>query len=107
MPEPRLHHLERQLEAAIDAPVDAPGGVEVAQAMQAVVFRFAVSGNDAGRDLRRLKSLIDDDKPGLHTSAGTGEHEIKLASWADELPLAQCMDDHRRQRHRALAGFRF
>ena len=36
--EPRLHHLERQLEPAVDAPVDAPGGVEVAEAVQAGIL---------------------------------------------------------------------
>jgi hypothetical protein len=37
-----LHYLERKLEPAIDAPVDAPGGIEVAEAMEAGIFRLAV-----------------------------------------------------------------
>ena len=41
--EPRLHHLERQLEAAIDAAVDAPRRIEVPQAVQAGVLGVAVS----------------------------------------------------------------
>jgi hypothetical protein len=31
--EPRLHHLERQLESAVVAAVDAPRGVEVSEAV--------------------------------------------------------------------------
>ena len=75
------------------------------QRVQALVFRLALIG-DARRDLGGIEALIDDDKPGLYASAGAGEHEIKLAFRADELPLALRMDDHRRQRHRALAGLR-
>ena len=62
--------------------------------VQAPVFRLALIG-DAGRDPGRIEALIDDDKPGLYASAWAGEHEIKLALRADELPLAQRMDDHR------------
>ena len=36
MAEPRLHHLERQFEPAIEAPVDAHEGVEVAERVQAL-----------------------------------------------------------------------
>ena len=36
--EPRLHHLERQLEPAVDAPVDAPRGIEMAEACRPGYF---------------------------------------------------------------------
>ena len=54
--EPRLHQLERQFEPAVDAAVDAPRGVEVAQRVQALVFRAAMLIDDTGGDLRRMKA---------------------------------------------------
>ena len=43
MSEPRLHHLERQLEPAVDAAVDAPGRIEVAQAVEAGILGAAIA----------------------------------------------------------------
>src|SRR5262249_55641601 len=48
MTKARLHHLEREFEAAIDAPVDAPAGVEMAQRVQAWIFCLPMFGDDAG-----------------------------------------------------------
>ena len=41
MSEPRLHDLERQLKPAVDAAVDAPGRIEMAQAVQAGILGAA------------------------------------------------------------------
>ena len=38
MAKSRLHQLERQFEPAVDATVDAPRGIEMAQRVQAPVF---------------------------------------------------------------------
>jgi hypothetical protein len=48
-----LHQLERQLEATIDAAVDAPAGIEMAQGMEARIFCLPMLVGDAGRDLDR------------------------------------------------------
>ena len=45
---------------AVDAPVDAPRGVEVAQAVQALVFGGAMLIDDTGGDLRRMEAALDD-----------------------------------------------
>src|SRR5438105_4239702 len=58
--EPRLHHLRRQFQSAVLAPVDAPGRVEVAQRMESRIFRLAVFGHYASGDLRRLENALDD-----------------------------------------------
>src|SRR4051812_33509380 len=55
-----LHQLERQFEPAVDAAVDAPRGVEVAEPVQALVFRTAVPIDDAGGDLRWMEAVLDD-----------------------------------------------
>ena len=52
MTEPGLHQLERQLEAAVDAAVNAPARVEMAQVMQAGIFRLAAGINYTGGDQR-------------------------------------------------------
>jgi hypothetical protein len=38
--EPRLHHLKRQFQTAIGAPVDAPRRVEMAQRVKAGILRL-------------------------------------------------------------------
>src|SRR5262245_19074268 len=58
--DPRLHHLRRQLQSAVLAPVDAPGRVEVAQRMEPRIFRLAVFGHYSSGDLRRLENALDD-----------------------------------------------
>ncbi len=60
MAEPRLHHFHWQFEAAIDAPVDAPRGVEVPQAVEALVFGLAMAIDDTGHGLRGLERALDD-----------------------------------------------
>jgi hypothetical protein len=52
MPESRLHRLERQLQPAIDAPIDAPARVEMPQAVQPLILRAPVLIDDARLDLR-------------------------------------------------------
>ena len=79
MAEPRLHQLERQFEPAVNAPVDAPRGVEVAQAVQALVFCTAVLVDDTGGDLRRMESALDDRVAVLDAAADVGEDQDKLA----------------------------
>src|SRR5438552_18980377 len=49
MAEPALHQLERQFEPAVDAPVDAPRCIEVAQRMQASVLRSPVPIGNFGQ----------------------------------------------------------
>ena len=83
--EPGLHHLERQFEPAIDPPVDAPGGIEMPQAVQAGVFRLARCCDDAGGNLRRMEAAIDDVGMAFDTAAAVGEDEPELALWAGEL----------------------
>ena len=78
--EPRLHQLERQLEPAVDAPVDAPRGIEVAQAVQALVFGAAVLVDDTGRDLRRMEAALDDRVAVLDAAAAVGEDEVRARS---------------------------
>src|SRR5262249_25435818 len=58
--EARLPPLERQFESAVEAPVDAPRGVEVPEAVQAGIFRLAVAVDHACRYLRRMKPTLDD-----------------------------------------------
>jgi hypothetical protein len=41
-----LYQLERQFETTVDAPVNAPTGVEVAQAVQSRVLRRAAGVGD-------------------------------------------------------------
>jgi hypothetical protein len=58
--ETALHQLQRKLEAAVDASVDAPRRVEVAQGMKARVLRSTAPINDAGRDLDRVQCAPND-----------------------------------------------
>src|SRR5262249_61054174 len=51
VPKTGRHHLEREFESAVDAAVNAPAGVEVAQRVKAV-FWLAAGGGDSGLDLR-------------------------------------------------------
>ena len=106
MPEPSLHHLKGQLEPAVHPAVDAPRGVEVAQRMEALVFRPAMLIDDAGGNLRRMKSKPNDRVAMLDAAAAVGKYYVPIAPWTGEPVLAQCGDDHRRQRHRALACLR-
>src|SRR5215471_14827671 len=98
-----LHELERQLEPAIGAPVDAPRRVEVPQAMQAGVLRLAGRLHNAGRDLDRVKSAVDDVAPILDVAAAIAEDEIVLGG---EPVLLEGIEQDWRQWDRALAGFR-
>jgi hypothetical protein len=61
VPQARLHHLERQFEPAIDAAVDAPRRIEVAQAVQApILCAPTMLVGDAGGDLDRNESTPND-----------------------------------------------
>ena len=75
MPESGLHHLDRQLKAAVGLPVDAPARIEVPQCVQARIFGRAIAGDDAGGDLRRMKAFVDDGIAMLDIALGVGEDE--------------------------------
>src|SRR5262249_30427726 len=72
---PSLHHLERQLEAAIDAAVDAPRGVEVAQGVQALVFRTAMLIDDTGGDLHRMQPALNNGVAMLDIAAAADKYD--------------------------------
>ena len=100
VPEPGLHHLQRQLQAAIDAAVDAPAGIEMPERMQGIL-RLAVRIDDASRDLHRVQAGIHDVGPALDAAIAVGEDQVELALRTSEAVLAQGVDDDRRQRNRA------
>ena len=106
VPEPRLHHLERQFEAAVDAAVDAPRRVEVPQAVQAGVLRLAAAVTTPAAICAGMQAAVDDVGEVLDVAGAVREDEIKLALRAGEPLLPQRVHHHRRQRHGALAGFR-
>jgi hypothetical protein len=60
MAEPALHHLQRQFEATIDAPVDAPRRVEVAQSVQSHILRLARLGSNISRDLDGVQPALEE-----------------------------------------------
>src|SRR5262249_27437663 len=107
MAETRLHHLERQFEPAIGAPVNAPRGVEVAQTVQAAVFRAAIGLHHTGRNLRGMKAALDNAVPMIDAALAVGEGAAEGAVGAGEAMLAQRRQDQRRQWDRALARGRF
>src|SRR5262249_27899753 len=76
--EPCLHHLQRQFEAPVGAPVDAPRSIEVAQAMQAAVFRAAVPIDDTGGNLCRTKTALDDAVAMIDAALAVGEGEAEF-----------------------------
>src|SRR5262245_58848929 len=106
MAEPGLHNLERQLEPAVDAPVNAPGGVEVPQGMQSLVFRPTVLIDDASSNLHRMEAAVDDAVAVIDAGPVVGEHEPKLAPGRGQAVLTQCGDQHWRERDGALARLR-
>src|SRR5262249_8830098 len=105
--EPGLHYFERQFEAAVSTAVDAPRSVEVAQAMQAAVFRPTIGRHHTSRDLRGMKAALDDAVPMIDAALAVGEGEAEFAIGAGEAVLAQHRQDQRRQRNPALARGRF
>src|SRR5262249_10298679 len=119
MPQAGLHQFERELEPTIDAPVDAPGGIEMAERMPAVfgaddrlaVFipgRLAVfvldRRRDAGREQRRDQGTPCDVDVTFDAAVGSGKDQPELPVWAGQLPFAQRADQRRRQRDGALTG---
>src|SRR5262249_62229617 len=103
MPEPCLHELEREFEAALDAPVDAPRRVEVAQRMQSSVLCFPPCVSHTRSDLRGVKGTFNNVLPTGETAVRVGEGEAEFALGAGQLPFPERVDEHRRQRDRALA----
>src|SRR5262245_60375153 len=103
MAKSRLYHLERQLESTINALVDAPGGVEVAQAVKSFVLRPAVLIDHTGGNLCRLEAARNDGGALLDAAPAVREDEAELPVRAGEAMLAQGGDQHRRERNRALA----
>ena len=78
----------------------------MAQAVQALVFGTAMLIDNAGGDLRRMKSKFNDHVAVFDAAAAVGKYDVLIVPWTDEPVLAQCGDDHRRQWHRALARLR-
>ena len=77
MPEPRLHHLERELEPTVDLPVDAPRRVEMAEAVQALVLGAPVPIDDAAGDLGRVEAALDDAVPVIDVALAVREGEAR------------------------------
>jgi hypothetical protein len=50
VPEPALHHLDRQFEAAVGPAIDAPRSIEMAERMQPGIFGAAALAPEANRD---------------------------------------------------------
>jgi hypothetical protein len=74
----------------------------MAQAVQPLVFRTTMLIDDTGGDLHRMESAFSDRVPMLDVTAAAGKYDVLVVSWAGEPVLAQCGNDHGRQRHRAL-----
>src|ERR1700733_665129 len=114
MSEPLLHDLGRQFLPAVDLPVDAPAGIEVAKRVKAV-FRTPVCRGDAGGDQRRAKPAMHDVGMVFDVATSGRKDEPFLALGADwrrihrdgarPLPLTKRVDDDRRQGDRPLARF--
>ena len=81
MTEPRLHQLERQFQTAVDAAVDAPRGVEVAQAVQALVLGAAMLVDNTGGDLHRMeaRATLTIRVAVLDAAADVRKDQVKLA----------------------------
>ena len=99
VPQALLDDLGRQF------PVDAPGGVEVPQHVQAGVFGLALDGDqassDAGRDQAGLHEVAMLDEP-----AGAGwEHQFPMR--AAQLPLLKSVRHDLAKGDDAMAGCRF
>src|SRR5262249_3410265 len=88
VPEAALHQLEWEFEAAIDAPVDAPASIEVAQRMQAAVLGSSPCVDYARTDLGRSVGAIDDSRPIVGIATSVREREIVFTLRAGELPLS-------------------
>src|SRR5215510_1200668 len=83
-----LYQFERQFEAAVRLPVDAPRRVEVTQRVQALVLGLALLVDHASLDLRGLERAPDDVREG-HRRAGQGrEGEVEAALGRGDFPLA-------------------
>src|SRR5262249_36845309 len=103
VPEAVRHHLERKFEAAVDATVDAPRGVEKAQAVEAVLCLPGFS-DDAGSDHAWAHALPGDVAVIFNASFSIGEDQVEVTLRASELPCAQDVDQHGCQRDGAFAG---
>ena len=77
------------------------------QAVQAGVFRLASRCDDAGGNLHRFQAAVDDVGVAFDAAGAVGKHQSQFPFRADQFPFPQCVDQHRRQRDHALAGFRF
>src|SRR5215472_9345290 len=106
MPEPGLHHLKRQFEAAVGAAIDTPRGVEVAQRVQAGILGSALAIDHASGELRRLQTVLDDAVAVLDAAEAVREHEVQTVARARETMRAQHVHKLGRQRDGALARLR-
>ena len=76
MPEPLLNQFSRKPKAAVRRPVDAPRRIEMAERMQAGIFRRAIGFCDTGRDLHRMPSVKHDVAVGPYMPVARNEHDI-------------------------------
>jgi len=100
VPEPLLHDLQRQFEAAVLPAVDAPRGVKVGQRVERV-FRLALAVHDLGRDLRRLEAAMQDIGVMLRLALISRKNEVALHPHP---MFAQRVRDHRGEGDCALAS---
>ena len=124
VPEPSLHDLRRELEAAIGFAVDAERRVKVTERVEATVFCHSRNGLPASSRLNRARSSsvgfvtfaanIAGIKPRLmiiakklDVAATIGKHQpmTPIFFWATQLPLGQFKGDRFWKRHLAVPGF--
>src|SRR5215831_5142660 len=84
-----LYDLGRQLQAAIGSPVDAPARIEMAERMEASVFRAAVFRCHLGGNLGGDQAAPDDVLKARDGAFGGWENKIMLALGTRELPFLE------------------
>src|SRR5262245_4228324 len=104
VPKTGRHHLEREFESAVDAAVNAPAGVEVAQRVKAV-FWLAAGGDDSGLDLRRCQHALPQARVIDWLVVAGAEHQSLRG--AGQAPGPQRIHYHGAERDGALSRPRF
>src|SRR5262245_49838012 len=105
MPQPLLHELYGKLQPAIGAPIDAPGGIEVPEGMEAGVLGLFVFPGHASGYLSREEPAIENILVVLDITDAVREYEIKATLGTLQLPASQRIRDDRRQGNGTLTGF--
>jgi hypothetical protein len=106
MTQPLLHDLAGELKAGVGLAIDAPTGEEMAERVKRGVFRRAIGEHDAGGHLNRLPAALDDVTEFFHAAGGVRKNELERTTGARKAPLAQSVENERRNRNAALAGLR-